>query len=181
MDERIIVKKLEILQRRAVVHAWPIDGWEVRLATYHAPGEYTYHDEWRPLLAQATFPALKTVLLRTRAGCPAPTTARGEVYARFDHDLMEGLLSVDGRPYAGIDRYHVRILAPEPGEHMLEIEFMSVLRAYCQPELREVRASFGGAQWIEVDRDIEAATYDLTFAWETVRAIEDGRRCYRWT
>ncbi len=187
MDERIIATKIEILRRRVMVRTWPIEGWQVRLATYHAPGEYTYHDEWRPLAnrnpgrdsGRATFPALQTVLLRAGAGCPEATTPWGQMYVQFDCDLLEGLLSVDGRPYAGIDHNHKRVPAPEPGKHSLEIEFMSVLRAYCQPELRDVRSSFGGGAWIEVDRDVEAAMYDFCYAWEALRAIEDGRRRIR--
>jgi alpha-mannosidase len=183
VDERIIAKKLEILTRRAVLRSQPIEGWQVRLATYHAPGEYEYEGDWAPLAPRATFPApratfpaLKTVLLKASVQCPSPAAPAGRVDLRLDGEGLEGLVSVDGRPYAGLDRNHSRVPAPEPGQHALEIEAMSVLRAYCQPELRDTRATFDGGALVEVDREIEAACYDIQFAWEATHAIQDERR-----
>ncbi|MBN1581038.1 MAG: alpha-mannosidase [Anaerolineae bacterium] len=175
MDERIIAKKLEILNRRAVVRRWPVEGWQVRLATYHDPGEYTYDGEWQVLHAPAAFAALKTALLKTVVDCPSPE-AGGKVYLQFDFEDLEGALSVDERLYAGLDRNHKRVPAPPPGERALEIECMSLLRAYCQPELRAAFSSFGGGAFVEVDPAIEAAYYDFTFAWQAARAIAGGRR-----
>ena len=92
----------------------------------------------------AGFEALKTVFLRASVEVPTPTAPNGRMYAQFDCEELEGMLSVDGCPYAGIDRNHKRVPAPAPGGHALEIEAISVLRAYCQPELRETRAGFDG-------------------------------------
>jgi alpha-mannosidase len=176
MDERIIAKKLEILCSRKVVHRWPIEGWQVRLATYRAPGEYGDEGGWAPLDPHVGFPALKTVFLRAEADVPL---ASHRVYARFAFEGLEALLKVDGRPYAGLDRYHKRVPAPQPGSHVLEIEAMSMLRAYCQPELRDARGTFSGGAWIEVDERIEAIAYDLLFAWEALRVAGDERRRQR--
>ena len=176
MAERIIAKKLEILHNKAVVRRWPIEGWEVRLATYRAPGDYEYDGDWEPLGARGHFPALKTVFLRATVDCPQPTPPSGGVYLQFDFDGLEGALSVDGKIYAGVDANHKRLPVPKPGVHTLELEFMSLLIAYRQPAARDAMSSFAGGDLLGIDQELEAGYYDLLLAWETTRVAKDDRR-----
>ena len=150
MDERIIQRKLSLLQRRAVRKQWHIEPWLVREAKYMPDGAYQYEGDWRPLRPEETFAALQTVFLKAQVEVPAPTTPRGQLYLLLgSRDLMsalaafgvtanisslEGLLRVDGQSYAGVDANHYRIVAPPPGRHELEIEAISWLRAMCMPE-----------------------------------------------
>ena len=67
-------------------------------------------------------------------------------------------------------------LRQEQGKRELEVEFISWLRAMCQPELRAMRAGFAGVSILEVDPDIEAAYYDLRFADEAIPQVKDPRR-----
>jgi alpha-mannosidase len=192
MDERIIQRKLAILSGRMVVKRWSVDGWEVREAEFTPAGEYTFEGDWRPVQANETFAALKTLFFRAQANILKPTTPTGTLYLYFGSpDLanviagsnapanfsgLEGLLRVDGRSYAGVDANHFRIPAPETGKHELEVEFISWLRAMCQSELRAMRAGFAGVSILEVDPDIEAAYYDLRFADEAIPQVKDPRR-----
>ena len=177
MDERIIRKSLEILGQRTVIASEAIEPWHVREAEYAPDMSYTYLGDWEALTPQATFAALRTVFCRATVSCASPTSARGKLYLAFPGMRgVEGLLKVDGRAYAGLDANHERVAAPEPGEHLLEVEFVSWLRAMCQPELLSERAAFGGASLIEVDADLEAALYDLRVVADAIPHVPDARR-----
>jgi len=192
VDERIIQRKLSLLQRRAVRKQWRIEPWLVREAKYMPDGAYQYEGDWRPLRPEETFAALQTVFLKAQVEVPAPTTPRGQLYLLLgSRDLMsalaafgvtanisslEGLLRVDGQSYAGVDANHYRIVAPPPGRHELEIEAISWLRAMCMPELLSQRAAFGGAMLLEVDAELEGAYYDLRFVDEAIPQVKDARR-----
>ncbi len=177
MDERIIRAKLDTLRRRTVVASWPVGPWEVREADYKPDSRYIYRGDWRPMREGETFVALTTVFCRASVDCPAATTPSGKLYLHFPGMAgVEGLLRVDGRAYAGLDANHDRVPAPDPGAHALELEFVSWLRAMCQPDMLGERAVFKGANVVEVDPDLEAAYYDLRFVAEAIPEVADERR-----
>jgi len=177
MDERIIRAKLDTLRRRTILTSWPVGPWQVREADYTAESAYEFRGDWRPLQEGETFAALTTVFCRASVACPAATTPTGKLCFHFPGLAgVEGLLRVDGQAYAGLDANHDRVPALASGAHALELEFVSWLRAMCQPDLRGERAVFKGANVIEVDPDVEAAYYDLRFVAEAIPEVTDERR-----
>ncbi len=175
MDERIIRLKLDQLYRRAVLQRWPITSWQARTADYAAPGDYRYDGNWAALGQEGYWPAGKTVFLRTNVQAPAVPSS-SVLYIEFRIDGLEGMLSIGGRPYAGIDSEHPRIALPFAGPLELTAEFNCLPAALHNPELRSERARLRGAALIEVDREALAAWYDLSFAWQTARQAKDERR-----
>ncbi len=178
MDPRIIRAKLDTLRRRSTRRRWPIEGWQARTADHYAPHQYRYDGEWAPVAGESWWPAGKTVFLRARTATPAEV-ALDALYLTFDGEGLEGLLSVDGRPYAGIDANHTRVRLPHLGDLDLEVEFVALLRVLCEPSLASERARLRQVRFEEVDAEVEAAWYDLRFAWEAAEAAHDERRRQR--
>ena len=174
MDPRIILAKLNGLWQRSVVGSWPIGPWQARTADHLAPGEYRYDSDWAPIEGDTLWPATKTLFLRTEA--KAPDAPAGDLAIAWSIEALEGLMSIDGRPYAGVDANHLRAVVPGGRALRLEAEFICVPRALCQPELRAERARLRGVSFVQVDRDVEAAYYDLRFAAEAAREARDERR-----
>ncbi len=175
MDPRIIQRKLEILSQMAVEESRDISPWQARTADYRGPEEYEYLDEWHDVDDSSLWPALRTVFLRATAEVPEawePT----RTFMTFAFDAMEGLISIDGQPWAGLDSGHTRAPVPGPGRNEMEIEFIAVPRAWCEPGLRTARGTFSGARLVLIDAELEAAYWDLRFAFETMSALGDGRR-----
>ncbi len=177
MDERIISKKLDILRDRMVLSRTAVGPWEGRIGRHLGPNRYEFDGDWAPLEGVLAVPALHTAFLRARLDVPKPPDDPGTaLLLEFGFSDLESLLSVDGRPWAGVDTNHSRIPLPEPGAHELLIEAMSLARAWREPRLRTGFGRFDGAALIHVDRVVEAAWLDLLFTWEAVRAVRDPRR-----
>lgn len=175
MDARIIQRKLDLIRRAGMVQAWPIGPWQVRTADHLAPAEYRYDGAWTTVAGDASWPAGKTVFVRAQAETPSGIAAR-DLFIQFEADGLEGLLSINGRPHAGIDVNHTRTTVPEIGSFALEAEFISIPRVLCQPELRGERGRLRQMSFVQVDHEVEAAYYDLSFAWEAARFARDERR-----
>ena len=175
MDDRIIRMKLDTIRRRAATGRWPIGPWQARTADFVAVGEYRFDGDWTPCVGEAFWPAGKTVFIRTIAETPADAAA-GDLFIQFDAEGLEGLLSVDGRPYAGIDANHLRVAVPHAGRLELEVEFASLLAALYRPDLRRERSRLREVAFVQIDRESEAAYYDFWFAWEAGQQARDARR-----
>ena len=175
MDPRVIDKKLQILQELATQSVVPITAWQARTAEHVAPGEYRYEGGWSRIAVPARFPAGKTVFLKAQAAVPASVTV-ADSYLSFGFQDMEGMLSIDGKPYAGLDANHLRVPSPARGRHVLEAEFMSVPGVYCQPGLAGHFGVFASASLVAVNRQIETFCREVRFAFETARVSDDPRR-----
>lgn len=175
MDERIIRTKLEHIRRKIVRNRWPITEWEARTAQYLAPGKYLFDDEWQPVTTGTSWPALKTVFLRTFICTPHDVPA-SVLAIEFDVVGLEGLLTVNGRPWAGIDANHSRVPIPTEGELQLEAEFICWLRALEEPEWLGEQARLRDVALVQIDPTIAAFYYDLWFTWQASRVSSDERR-----
>ena len=175
MDHRIIQKKLEMLQGLAVAASEPITGWQARTAEYLAVDSYRFAGDWAAAALPAAFPAGKTVCLRAQTTVPAGIV-RADSYLAFDFSDMEGLLSVNGQPYAGIDENHRRTPLPAGERLELALEFIAVPAVYHQPQLAGRTGGFAGASIITVSREIEDLYYAVRFAWETAVVVTEPRR-----
>jgi alpha-mannosidase len=178
MDARIVRAKLALLSNAAVIESRPLSDWQGRLARHRAPGDYEILDDWHAVSAVSRWPALHTVFLQTRASAPRGWPA-AETFLSFSFEAMEGLLRLDGKPWAGLDFAHPRTPLAARGQHELQIEFQSVPHAFWEPGQRGAEGTFRGARWERVDAEIEGAYYDLRFAFETINAIADERRKVR--
>ncbi|HEY63142.1 MAG TPA: alpha-mannosidase [Caldilineae bacterium] len=178
MDPRIIQMKLAILRRRAVLRSWPISPYEARLADHLAPGTYRYEGDWYAVEGEGWWPAGKTVFLRARVELPGDVPS-DQLYLVFDGEGLEGLVTIDGHPYTGIDANHTRVQVPRQEAFLLEAEFIAIPRVMCLPELAGERARLRQIRIEQVDREIEDAWYDLHFAWEAGQAVRDDRRRQR--
>jgi len=177
MDDRIIARKLDILRSRTVLDRQSLGPWEYRIGDNIAPGQYRWDHDWRTAPEHVDVPALKTVQLRTTAGLPESSVdpdVRPALAVTFGD--LEGLITVDGRPWAGLDANHPQCPPPAPGTHAIEIEAIALPRAWRRPELRNRRGRFQSAAVVHIDRVIEACVFDLDFAWQAIRAVRDERR-----
>lgn len=175
MDPRIIRSKLDHIRRQAVLARWSIDPWQARTAEHLAADRYRYDGDWAEVSGETSWPAGRTLFLRTEAQAPASVPAE-DLYVGFEAEGLEGLLSIDGRPYAGIDANHRRALVPHTGRLALEAEFICLPASLHTPALRRERARLREVAFLHVDRDVEAAHYDLWFTWEAVQTVRDERR-----
>ena len=178
MDERIIRAKIDGIRQLATRQVWPILQWEARTADHIAPGEYRYDSDWTAITGETSWPAAKTVFLRAQVEVPAVSSK--PIFLQFDASGLEGLLSIDGRPFAGIDANHPRVLAPSAGGRLLlEAEFMCLGQALSRPELLRERATLRGASFLQIDEETEALYFDLWFAWDAGKHAHDERRRQR--
>lgn len=175
MDDRIIGKKLQLLQGMATESATPVTGWRGRLAAHPAIGTYHYEGDWKPLTLPAAFPAGKTVFLQADCNVPAKTPL-ADSYLVVNFQDMEGLLSLDGDAYAGIDWAHGRAALRRTGKLKLQLEFMSVPWVYHAPEQAGRSGTFTGVSLTTVSRLVESFCLDLRFAWDTARVVTEPRR-----
>ncbi len=175
MDSRIIRSKLDAIRTSILTQRWPIGGWEARTATFRAVGDYKYDGDWHAVDADSVWPAGRTLFLRTQAPTPEGASA-SNLCIEFSIEQLEGLLSVNGRPYAGIDGPHPRVQVPDTGMLRLEAEFNCVPAASWEPGMRNERARLRGVDFVRVDPEAQAAYYDLWFAWEVSRFAKDERR-----
>jgi len=175
MDARIIRRKLDLVNGLAIVDSRPVTGWRARTARHLGPGEYEDIDPWHAVSEPAGWPAQQTVFLEAAAEVP-PDWDPGRTFFAFSFRDLEGLLSIDGRPWAGLDFAHSRVPVPGPGRHGLQVEFQSVPQAFWEPGARSNQGLFQGARLVLVDADVEGAYYDLRFAFETANVVHDERR-----
>jgi len=182
MDERIIRMKLDHIRQSAALARWPVEDWQARTADYLAPGEYRYDGDWMPAPPDGRWPAGKTLFLCSTVDTPDGVRAE-QLFLQFEAQGLEGLLSVNGRPYAGIDGYHSRVRVPQAGRLELSAEFACLLPALYRPELRGESARLCAVTFVHIDPAVEAAYYDLRLAWEAVQAARhasgDERRRQR--
>jgi alpha-mannosidase len=175
MDDRIIRMKLDTIRRSAITGRWPIGPWQARTADFIAVGEYRFDGDWVEIIGEAFWPAGKTAFIRMAAETP-PGAPVESLFIQFDVEGLEGLLSVDGRPYAGIDANHLRVAVPHAGRLELTAEFVSLLASLHRAELRRERGRLREAAFVQVDQAIEAAYFDLWFTWEASQFTKDARR-----
>jgi len=172
MDDRIIAKKLQILAGMKVDYSVSIGPWEARLADYLAPNQYRYDGDWFKLNVPANFPGEKTVFMRTRVNVPEKFPL-ADTYITLDTKVMEGLASIDGKPYSGTQ---IRFKVPRHGKFNLDLEFKSVQELSAEANQPYPESRFFGGTMFVLNREVEGLYYDIRFAWEAVKVVKDERR-----
>jgi alpha-mannosidase len=174
MDDRIVQKKLQILQDLSIEDSYPMDAWQARTAEFSGPETYTNETEWKTIPAISRWPADRTIFIRGSVRVPDVPLAK--TYLEFGFTDLEGLLSIEGRPYAGIDWAHRRVPVPGRGKLNLHLEFTFIPRSLYQTENQNKSGIFEGGRIIVVNSEINEAFYDIRFAWEASRVTVDPRR-----
>ena len=175
MDDRVVSKRLQILSSLAVESSQPIGPWQVRSGDHLGPGKYAYDCDWTEAATPLYCRAGKNFFLRAKVTVPSDLPLK-QAYLVVNFDEMEGMLSVNGRPWCGLDRHHNRVSVPGAGQWELELEFLSVPATYSKPRLAALQGLFGGAQLVVVNREVEGLYYDIRVAAEVAAAISDERR-----
>jgi alpha-mannosidase len=175
MDDRVVSKRLQILSSLTVESSRPIGPWQVRSGDHLGPGRYAYDGEWAEAALPLYCKAGKNFFLRSQIAVPSDLPLK-DTYLALNFGQMEGMLSVNGRPWCGLDPAHGRVLAPGAGRWELELEFLSVPGLYSKPWFTTLRGQFEGAQLVVINRQVEGLYYDVRVAAEVAAAINDERR-----
>ncbi len=175
MDRRVVTRRLALLQQRAVTALTPVTGWMVRTGLHTSDATYAELTDWRESSLPVQVPAGLTVFLRTTIDVP-PSLPNAHVWLQTAFTDMEGLLSVDGVPYCGIDNNHLRTPFPLTGAHLLELEFMASPSSFRRSSNTGVFSQLSGIDLVVVSPEIEALYYDIRTAWEASLVAQDERR-----
>ena len=97
--------RIKTIRERVYAHKVPLGGWLIRRARHQALGKYKYIDkDWRPLsLGDPWGGPDVTAFMKCRATIPQRFAGK-PVYLRF-FAAGDSLLSVNGRPYQGLDPF----------------------------------------------------------------------------
>ncbi len=175
MDDKIIQKKLQLLKERFIESSFPLGPWRVQIAEYQGPQNYRYEGGWKNLPVVSEWPVGKTIFLACRAEIHKKSPLKN-TYLDFSFTNLEGLLSIDEKPYAGVDWAHARIPAPRHGKMGLNIEFTSPLFGEFGGYGMSKSGKFMGGRIVVVNREISDAYYDIRFVWEASKMVVDERR-----
>lgn len=175
MDSRIIEAKLKNIRQSIILNSWPIETWEARLGTHMAPEQTIFDGDWHIISGESLWPAGKTLFLHKQTRTPEGVDP-GDLYLKIEFEGLEGLLRVNGVPYSGIDANHSLVALPFSGDVDLAFEFMVLGASLYRPELRQEKARMKNIAYIQVDRPVRDAYYDLWFDWEASRSARDERR-----
>lgn len=174
MDDRIVRKKLEILNSILQTPLAELGPWEARRSNYLNPGQYEFQTEWEQMVPPSLWPALSTVFFKTHFE-PVPLPKDTQGFLCFRLEQFESMASIQGRPYCGIDPHHLLVPAPrEAGELM--IEAFAVPSAQRSPGDSRLKAVFHGVSLVAIHTEEQRALSDLSYARLTLQEIEEGRR-----
>jgi len=174
MDDRIVRKKLEVLNGMLREPLRELGPWEGRQGRYVAPGRVEYQSDWKPVTHPSSWPALSTAFLRTAYEAPKVTEGM-KAYLAFELEQFESMACLDGEPYCGVDPHHLLVPAPPKGKELL-IEAFAVPSAQRRPQDEKLKATFHGASLVAIHPEEHRAISDISYLRETIQAIGEGRR-----
>ncbi len=173
MQHERVWQRQQRLTRLVVLPLAELGPFEARTAQYNGPGDYAYEGDWASVSLPCQWQPLKTVFLRAQYA-PVQAPADYDVFLEFRQTDFEGMVSVDGVPYAGMDAKHPRAPAP-PKAGELTIEAIASPVAMCRPE-QAAAARFDGVAVVGIHREAEQARLTLQYALWTWEALEASRR-----
>lgn len=179
------------LTRRVTKTSVNIENWEIREGRQIGEMEYEFYDEdFKPLKSGDTiFSPDGTSFLRVNACIPVELRNE-EVWLEIETSA-EMLVKVNGKWAGGIDPNRHRVLvtpfADENGNVNIEIEGYNRSKPDDErnPQsyaLRGCRQTFTGGRFVVIDKEIEAAMYDVNILEETMNSEainEDVRNLIR--
>ena len=172
MNEAILNKKLDLLDGMVQRSSEKIQNWKYRTAKYKTPEDIEFTSKWLEFKDGLEFEPLTTVYFKTTYTIPADKNY-------FDINLVygEALMSINGKPYAGIDKNHTTVPIKEELKGVrveIEIEMIAFLDHICRPDLYETaKISFNCA---EHNEDVKGLVIDLNLLRETTLVVRNERR-----
>jgi len=150
-----------------------LEGWEIREANYHRPGNYEWLDQqWRPYqIGDEWGGENRTAFFRCEAKVPQSFDGKyGVLHLRPGG---EGLLTLNGKLLAGLDSKHEVVFLSEQmkGGETLQIE---IEQSVNEMEIPTIVHQFSVAELAVLDRDVEDAYFDLQCAYDLVMTPQAG-------
>lgn len=155
-----------------------LDGWLKRAARHLGPGEYEWlEDDWSVVNVGDIWARQgQTVFLKRSVAIPGPWTG-----LKAGLQLTtggEGLLTVNGEPWHGVDdrRGYILLTNPCRGGEEYELEIEMKTGGYLEYVAGDPRRPYllSSARLVGVDAAVEAAYYDFRVALESAAALPEG-------
>ncbi len=126
MDQQMVHAIAWALKERTQVSYTPVSGLEYRVANYLSPENYEFLTDYQPLTDDTVIPG-PTVFIRGKVNVPEEILSGPDYrdYFKIDIPRREGILTVNGEPYHGIDGNRTRVpLRKEWAGQTIDIELM---------------------------------------------------------
>ena len=157
MDNQMVHAIAHALKAHTLVSYVPADGMEYRVAKYLAPEKYEFLSDYQPLTNQTVIPGY-TVFIKGQIRVPDEILSGPDYrdYLRVDIPRREGILSINGEPYHGLDNNRTRIpLRSEWAGKTLDFD---LLVFNCR-ERENDRTFVNGIGFERIDLKIESCYY----------------------
>ncbi|MDD3925107.1 MAG: alpha-mannosidase [bacterium] len=173
----IVWVRLEEIAAGVVSRSVNLDGWEVRTADYLKPGAYEYRDgQWGLLnIGDIWGRQGQTVFMKRRI--TVPPEWKGQ---RIGLELLtggEGLLSINGEPFHGVDdnRGYILLAAAARGDEQYDCLIELKPGGYLEYTVQEARKPYilSSARLLAVDEEMERLWYDFKVIHEAAAAQPD--------
>lgn len=174
--EAVIHTRLKELQNQIITHSMDIDNWDCRNANFKDFGEYEYiNDNYTVSTGDIWARSGQTAFLKNTIEIPDDWA--GEYIAFEFLTGGEGLLSVNGKPYHGVDdnRGYIRLLEKAKGNEKISLEIEIKTGGYWEYEASNTKKPYilHSSKLIAVNKDIEAAFYDFSVPAEVAHSMKD--------
>ncbi|MBM3133958.1 MAG: alpha-mannosidase [Chloroflexi bacterium] len=150
-----------------------LEGWKIREAIYHGPGNYEWLDQqWRLYQVGDEWGGEnRTAFFRCEA--KVPENFAGKYCVLYLKPGGEGLLTLNGKQLAGLDSKHEVVFLSEQmkGGETLQIEIEQYVN---EMEIPRIVHRFSVAELAVLDRDSEDAYFDLKCAYDLVMTPQAG-------
>lgn len=169
--------RVQEIASQVVVREERLDGWLKRAAEHLGPGEYSFIDaEWSPINVGDIWARQgQTVFLKRSVTVPEDWSG-----LKVGLELMtggEGLLTVNGEPFHGVDDYRGYILLVNPcrGGETFDLEVEMKTGGYLEYVAKEPGRSYllSRARLVGIDSAMEDAYYDFLVAHESAASLQD--------
>ncbi|MBQ1223985.1 MAG: alpha-mannosidase [Oscillospiraceae bacterium] len=157
MDNQMVHAIAYAMGSRTQVSYTPISGLEYRVAKYIAPEKYEYLTDYQPLTDETVIPGY-TVMIRGKVTFPDEILSGPDFrdYLKIEIRNREGILSINGEPYHGLDNNRSRIpLRPEWAGQTLDFELL----VFKVREWEKDRTFVSAMGFERVDLKIESCYY----------------------
>ena len=188
MDKRrqIITPEETLEQKIASIWPWitpdtePVEGWEYRHFRYTRTRERVFEDEtWRPIRVGETWGGEADISAQFRCTARMPERFKGQKVVLKLYLGGDGLLSVNGRPYHGLDPFRDTI--PLTREAAGDETYDLFAESYIFWHFGEgIDKPFEASHFAVVDEEMKDAYWDLRCAYKVMvtEQIEPGVRGY---
>ncbi len=153
-----------------------LDGWQVRNARFIDSCQYDYICDWRMLNNGDIWARQgETAFIKRKITVPGDWTGR-----RVALELLtggEGLLSINGKPYHGVDdnRGYILLASEARGGEEFDCEIEIKTGGYWEylPENPSTPYVLSSARLIAIDRAVEESYFDFKVAYDSAAGVKD--------